>query len=53
MATTPGTTGTTTTGEQFYENTKKYTLLIHLTDKIVYKSMHYWIDYNSAYLKIR
>ena len=52
MATTPQTTGFLATGEPFYENTKKYTLLIHVTDRIVYKSMHYCIDYNSAYLKI-
>ena len=52
MATTPRTTGITATGKQFYENTKKYISLTHVTDNIVYKLMHYWIEYNPTYLKI-
>ena len=52
MAATPQTTDIPATGEQFYENTEKYTLFIHVTDKLGYKSMHHCIKYTSAYLKI-
>ena len=48
----PRTTGITTTGEQFYENTKKYTSLTQVTDKTAYKLMHYCIDYYPTYLKV-
>ena len=52
ISTAPRTNGITATSEQFYENTKKYMSLTHITDNAANKLMHYCIDYNPTYLKI-